>query len=165
MNRITIIRLDDSTAKPRLARHGASARRAAATAGGVARPLVRAALRRHLGRTGGRRPTFGSPRTDGVRRHGLRFAAAGIALLPSVLRHRPFPVGRLGWTRTLILFFLTGVPGPRRTTWQWNGLIFSWSASPWWRWHVQPAQHIHRNTVLSQGTKGVVLRALCEHER
>ena len=40
----------------------------------------------------------------------LRFIGAGLVLLPFALRLRPFPVGRLGWRRGLILTCLAGAP-------------------------------------------------------
>jgi drug/metabolite transporter (DMT)-like permease len=40
----------------------------------------------------------------------LRFLAATLVLLPFGLRLRPFPVGRLGWRRTLVLTCLAGGP-------------------------------------------------------
>lgn len=41
----------------------------------------------------------------------LRFAVASLVLLPLALRRmRPFPVGRLGWRRSLILTALAGAP-------------------------------------------------------
>jgi drug/metabolite transporter (DMT)-like permease len=40
----------------------------------------------------------------------LRFLAASLVLLPFGLRLRPFPVGRLGWRRALVLTCLAGGP-------------------------------------------------------
>jgi drug/metabolite transporter (DMT)-like permease len=40
----------------------------------------------------------------------LRFIAASLVLLPFAVRLRPFPVGRLGWGRTLVLSCLAGGP-------------------------------------------------------
>jgi drug/metabolite transporter (DMT)-like permease len=40
----------------------------------------------------------------------LRFLAASLVLLPFARRLRPFPVGRLGWRRTLVLTCLAGGP-------------------------------------------------------
>lgn len=40
----------------------------------------------------------------------LRFLAASLVLLPFAVRLRPFPVGRLGWWRTLVLTCLAGGP-------------------------------------------------------
>jgi drug/metabolite transporter (DMT)-like permease len=40
----------------------------------------------------------------------LRFAVAGLVLLPVALRQRPFAVGKLGWARGLVLATLAGAP-------------------------------------------------------
>jgi len=40
----------------------------------------------------------------------LRYLMAGTLVLPSALRCRPFPVGRLGWRRGFVLAMLAGAP-------------------------------------------------------
>jgi drug/metabolite transporter (DMT)-like permease len=40
----------------------------------------------------------------------LRFLGAGLVLLPFAFRLKPFPVGRLGWRRSLLLTAMVGAP-------------------------------------------------------
>jgi drug/metabolite transporter (DMT)-like permease len=40
----------------------------------------------------------------------LRLLTSGLLLLPLALKNRPFPVGRLGWRRALVLTALAGTP-------------------------------------------------------
>jgi len=40
----------------------------------------------------------------------IRLLTSGLLLLPLALRNRPFPVGRLGWGRALVLTALAGTP-------------------------------------------------------
>jgi len=40
----------------------------------------------------------------------LRYLMAGVLVLPSAFRYKPFPVGQLGWCRGLVLAMLAGAP-------------------------------------------------------
>ena len=63
-----------------------------------------------MGHTGGRIPAVGRRRLERGRRDDPALLGAGLVLLPFVFRLKPFPVGRLGWRRSLLLTGMIGAP-------------------------------------------------------